>query len=42
LSRGRVEQAVKGNGQLAGSEVGAEMAADLADHVDDVAADLLG
>ena len=37
----RVEQAVKGDGQLAGAEVGAEVAADLADRVDDVGAHLL-
>ena len=30
------------NGQLAGPEVGAEVAADLADHVDDQLAHLLG
>ena len=37
----RVEQAVQGDGQLAGAEVGAEVAADLADRVDDVGAHLL-
>ena len=37
----RVEQAVEGDGELAGAEVGAEVAADLADRVDDVGAHLL-
>ena len=37
----RVEQAVQGDGELAGAEVGAEVAADLADRVDDVGAHLL-
>ena len=37
----RVEQAVQGDGQLAGAEVGAEVAADLTDRVDDVGAHLL-
>ena len=37
----RVEQAVQGDRQLAGAEVGAEVAADLADRVDDVGAHLL-
>ncbi len=41
LVAGRVEQAVQGDGQLAGAEVGAEVAADLADRVDDVGAHLL-
>ena len=41
LVAGRVEQAVQGDRQLAGAEVGAEVAADLADRVDDVAAHLL-
>ena len=37
----RVEQAVQRHSQLAGAEVGAKMAADLADRVDDVGAHLL-
>ena len=37
----RVEQAVQGDRELAGAEVGAEVAADLADRVDDVGAHLL-
>ena len=37
----RVHQRVQRDGQLARAEVGAEVAADLADRVDDVAADLL-
>ena len=37
----RVEQAVQGDGELAGAEVGAEVAADLADRVDDQLAHLL-
>ncbi len=37
----RVEQAVQGDGQLAGAEVGAEVAADLADRVDDQLTHLL-
>jgi hypothetical protein len=41
VARG-VEEAVEGDGQLAGPEVGAEVAADLADRVDDQLADLLG
>jgi hypothetical protein len=41
LVGGRVEQAVEGDGELAGAQVGAEMAADLADRVDDVGAHLL-
>ena len=41
LVAGRVEQAVQGDGQLAGAEVGAEVAADLTDRVDDVGAHLL-
>ena len=41
LVRRRVEQAVQGDGQLAGAEVGAEVAADLADRVDDELAHLL-
>ena len=41
LVAGGVEQAVQGDGQLAGSEVGAEVATDLSDHVDHVGADLL-
>jgi hypothetical protein len=40
VARG-VEQAVEGNGELAGAEVGAEVAADLPDRVDDVGAHLL-
>jgi hypothetical protein len=40
VARG-VEQAVQGDRQLAGAEVGAEVPADLADHVDHVGADLL-
>ncbi len=36
-----VEQAVQGDRQLAGAEVGAEVAADLPDRVDDVGAHLL-
>ena len=42
LVRRRVEQAVQGNRELTGAEVGAEVAADLADRVDDELADLLG
>ena len=38
----RLEQAVQGDGELAGAEVGAEVAADLADCVDDQLAGLLG
>ena len=41
LVRRRVEQAVQGDGQLAGPEVGAEVAADLTDRVDDQLAHLL-
>ncbi len=41
LVAGRVEQAVQGDRQLAGAEVGAEVAADLTDRVDDVGAHLL-
>ena len=41
VARG-VEQAVKGDGQLAGPEVGAEAATDVADRVDDQLVDLLG
>ena len=41
LVAGRVEQAVQGDGQLAGAEVGAEVTADLADRVDYVGAHLL-
>ncbi len=37
----RFEQAVEGDGELAGAEVGAEVAADLPDRVDDVGAHLL-
>ena len=36
-----VEQAVQRDGELAGTEIGAEVAADLADHVDDQLARLL-
>ncbi len=42
LVAGRFEHAVQGDGELAGAEVGAEVTADLTDHVDDVAAHLLG
>ncbi len=42
LVAGRVEQAVQRHRDLAGAEVGAEVAADLTDHVDDVGADLVG
>ncbi len=38
----RVEQAVDGHGELARAEVGPEVAADLADRVDDQLAHLLG
>ena len=38
----RVEQAVQGDGDFAASEVGPEVAADLADHLDDVGANLFG
>ena len=41
LVAGRIEQAVEGDGQLAGAQVGSEVAADLADHVDDPLTDLL-
>ncbi len=41
LVAGGVEQAVQGDGELAGAEVGAEVAADLADRVDDVGTHLL-
>ena len=41
LVRRGVEQAVQGDGDLARAEVGPEVAADLADRVDDVFADLL-
>ena len=41
LVRGRVQQAVEGDRQLAGAEVGPEVAADLADRVDDQLAHLL-
>src|SRR5262249_19757028 len=41
VARG-VEQAVEGDGQLAGAEVGAEMPADLTDRVDDQLPRLLG
>ena len=42
LSRGRVEQGVDGDRDLAGAEVGAEVPADLADRVDQQLAHLLG
>ena len=38
----RVQQAVKGDGELAGAKVGAEVTADLTDRVDDVCPHLLG
>ena len=41
VARG-VQQRVQGDRELAGSEVGAEMAADLTDRLDDVLAHLLG
>ena len=41
LSRGRVEQRVHRDGDLAGAEVGAEVPADLADRVDQQLAHLL-
>jgi hypothetical protein len=42
LVAGRVEKAVEGDRELAGAEVGAEVAADLADRVDDQRPGLLG